>query len=70
MGNMSYCRFQNTRMDLDDCYKALQNGEGSDKELSGDEKDAKARLIEICKNIAEDFGNGEENEIEPEKAEE
>lgn len=27
MGNMSYCRFENTSRDLDDCIEAIQNGE-------------------------------------------
>lgn len=25
MGNMSYCRFENTFKDLEDCYEALSN---------------------------------------------
>ncbi len=36
MGNMSYCRFENTYGDLRDCYDALQDA-GSVNEL---EKDA------------------------------
>ena len=27
MGNMSYCRFENTARDLADCVRAIQNGE-------------------------------------------
>ena len=27
MGNMSYCRFENTSRDLDDCIEAIENGE-------------------------------------------
>jgi hypothetical protein len=26
MGNMSYCRFENTSRDLDDCIQAITNG--------------------------------------------
>jgi hypothetical protein len=26
MGNMSYCRFENTLADMSDCLSALQNG--------------------------------------------
>lgn len=33
MSNMSYCRFRNTRNDLNDCLEALRNGE----ELSEEE---------------------------------
>ena len=27
MGNMSYCRFKNTSMDLQDCLEAIENKE-------------------------------------------
>ena len=27
MGNMSYCRFENTTKDLEDCIEAIENGE-------------------------------------------
>ena len=27
MGNMSYCRFENTSRDLRDCLQAIENGE-------------------------------------------
>ena len=27
MGNMSYCRFENTASDLNDCVEAIENGE-------------------------------------------
>ena len=27
MSNMSYCRFENTGRDLDDCIDAIENGE-------------------------------------------
>ena len=42
MANMSYCRFQNTNMDMRDCIEALYDGE----ELSDDEAIA-------CKNMFE-----------------
>ena len=41
MGNMSYCRFENTAQDLQDCVRAIENGdvyELSQWELSGFEK--------------------------------
>ena len=41
MGNMSYCRFENTAQDLQDCVRAIENGdvyEFSQWELSGFEK--------------------------------
>lgn len=27
MGNMSYCRFENTAQDLRDCVRAIENGD-------------------------------------------
>lgn len=58
MPNMSYCRFQNTVRDLADCEEHL------DDTLTGDEKDARDRLIRICKRIAEqaeaDYQNSDE----------
>jgi hypothetical protein len=47
---MSYCRFENTARDLQDCLDAIENGEIND--LSSQyEVDALEELLEICKNI-------------------
>lgn len=52
MGNMSYCRFENTARDLEDCYAAILNDDhldlGSTYELDGFQ-----RLIELAQKIAE-----------------
>ena len=53
MGNMSYCRFENTYGDLQDCYDAL--GEKSLDELSETEKKYAIKLIKMCREIADDF---------------
>ncbi len=66
MGNMSYCRFENTYHDLRDCYNALTNGDGNDKNMNKEyEQPSKKALIKLCAQIAEEFSNGEENEVEP-----
>lgn len=50
MGNMSYCRFENTLADLRDCYEAM-----------GDELDDKTearcrlKLYDVCRDIVTDF---------------
>lgn len=49
MANMSYCRFQNTLLDLKDCLWHLQ-----DNDLSQEEQDARTVLIQICKNIVQE----------------
>lgn len=48
MANMSYCRFQNTLIDLRDCYYNLD-----DEDLSPEEENAKQQLISLCKDIVE-----------------
>ena len=53
MGNMSYCRFENTYGDLQDCYNAL--GNKSLDELSKTEKKYAKELIKMCRDIADDF---------------
>ena len=49
MSNMSYCRFENTLNDLQDCDAAMDEGE----ELEGREAKAKEQLVELCKEIVE-----------------
>lgn len=62
MANMSYCRFQNTVIDLQDCYDALEEM-GDDEEmiedLSSEELRAKKKLIQLCEDIINDFGEEE-----------
>jgi len=53
MGNMSYCRFQNTLQDLRYCVEAMDEPQ----ELSSDETDARLRIIRLAKQITEDYGN-------------
>lgn len=53
MSNMSYCRFENTLLDLQDCADALDS-EGTAK-LSDSEKRAANALIKLCKRIANDY---------------
>jgi hypothetical protein len=58
MGNMSYCRFENTLKDLRDCYKDMS--ETLFYELSETEQQARNKLIALCKDISEQY---EEEEI-------
>jgi hypothetical protein len=55
MANMSYCRFQNTLGDLRDCYENMD-----DEDLSAEEKRAQEALIQMCTDIAADFGDLED----------
>ena len=52
--NMSYCRFQNTVTDLQDCYDNWE--ETADDDLSEEETRARTRLLKLCREIAECYG--------------
>ena len=47
MGNMSYCRFENTYNDLQDCFDNMHN------ELSESEDEYRKMLIELCQEIVD-----------------
>lgn len=49
MGNMSYCRFQNTKTDLKDCAEALDEVGGDIDALDVDERFAAKKLVELCR---------------------
>jgi len=54
MSNMSYCRFENTRIDLDDCKDALEIMIGDPKDtepLSARELKEAKKLAELCLEI-------------------
>ena len=53
MSNMSYCRFQSTLPNLRDCYEAWED------ELSEEETRAKVRMLKLCKEIVEAYGDDE-----------
>lgn len=59
MANMSYCRFENTFKDLQDCLEDLQYGNDF-SELSESEQKYRNKLVKMCKRISDEF---EEEEI-------
>lgn len=58
MSNMAYCRFQNTAKDLQDCYA---NFEETDSE---EEAQAKNRLLNLCIDIALEYGGNIGRDVE------
>lgn len=73
MANMSYCRFHNTVVDLEDCINTLEEyNEGELKDLSEDEKRAINKLLgrqlerlnEIKNLIDEDYAGDVDKWIE------
>ena len=61
---MSYCRFENTLGDLQDCHEALENIYDEIKDMSTYEKQSLIPLIELCKEIANEFGTCELEDIQ------
>jgi len=57
MANMSYCRFRNTIKDLFDCYEHLDEID----DLVEGEEDARIQLIQLCCEIAEEYGEDVED---------
>ena len=57
MGNMSYCRFENTYYDLKNCYATLEEIDCGDEELSESESKYKDKLIKLCQNIVDDYAD-------------
>lgn len=50
MSNMSYCRFENTLADLEDCLQALADG----VDVSETEKRAADRMAKVCQQYIEE----------------
>ena len=50
---MSYCRFENTSKDLEDCIEALRNYEDECNNLSSYEVEALQDLVEQAKEVVE-----------------
>ena len=51
MGNMSYCRFENTAADLRDCLNAIERGEIND--LSSYEIDGLKSIMRAANELVE-----------------
>lgn len=64
MANMSYCRFQNTRIDLRDCVDEMGNAEFlEDLDLSIEEKHAMNRMYQLCQDFITEFDRLNEEEV-------
>ena len=51
MGNMSYCRYENTLPDLRDCFDHWDEDLNSETEIR-----AKRRLLKLCADIMDNYG--------------
>lgn len=55
MANMSYCRFENTANDLEDCYYNL---DAPLEDLSSDyERQGRAKILQLAKDIIAEYGH-------------
>ena len=52
MANMSYCRFRNTLLDLQDCEENWE-----DDDLSMEEEKAREQLLSLCQSIVDNYGD-------------
>ena len=59
MSNMSYCRFENTLRDLQDCSEHMDSALNS-----ATEEQARANIIELCVEIALGYGDEIGREVE------
>ena len=59
MSNMSYCKFENTYRDLEDCNQSIE-----DLELSTSETRYRKLLVDLCREIVQNyeaaFGDGDD----------
>ncbi len=53
MPNMSYCRFQNTHLDLEDCFDYMADLD----DLSDAERNAREELTSLCVDMACEYGH-------------
>lgn len=51
MPNMSYCRFRNTRTDVDDCLEALKNDDLNSSEEISAAKEMIKNILEFCEEV-------------------
>ena len=65
MANMSYCRFQNTLCDFEDCLDALDSG----KAMSDDEQRAAFWLIKKARELVKQFEDCSDEEIKEQLSE-
>ena len=56
MANMSYCRFQNTSQDLQECVSEMEYAvDFSELELSSAETGAMEMMVRLCTSFLEEY---------------
>lgn len=68
MGNMGYCRFENTYHDLQECYNVLvEAGSVEEVEEGANQYEKKyiRKLVALCKDIAAEFVDDDDDDAGP-----
>ena len=65
MSNMSYCRFENTSNDMQDCLNAIENGEAEIADLNEYEQRGLLKMLECARLLVELESYGTFQELEP-----
>jgi hypothetical protein len=56
MPSMSYCKFENTVLEMRQCLEAVENADSLDNlDLSQYEQESLPRLYSLCKKFAKEF---------------
>ena len=65
MPSMSYCKFENTSIELTQCVDAMENANDiEDLDLSSYEQDAFREMYTLCKAYINEFDRIEEESME------
>ncbi len=65
MPSMSYCKFENTSIDLSQCVTAMENARDVDGlDLNSYEQDAYLEMYALCKAYISEFERIEEESME------
>ena len=57
--NMGYCQFENTLAALRECDEAMAESANPLDELSESERKAAKRLLKLCREMADNYGDDE-----------
>jgi hypothetical protein len=60
MINMSYCRFENTKLALEECLESLCDTDGTLNHLATEERKAANELVKLCREFADNCGDDDD----------
>lgn len=60
MPNMSYCRFENTIINMRECLNAIRDGDATDEVLSNSELEARNSMFAMCEALMDELSDLDE----------